>query len=69
MKVIYKKSVIDKLVDEIRGADIAGREIEAIELDKEEFAEFGQWYSRYIFPSCPRIKDYKFIGIPIREAQ
>ena len=40
MKVIYKKSIIDKLLDAIAEARLHEKEIEKIVLTKEEACEF-----------------------------
>lgn len=40
MKVVYKKSIIDKLIDTIMEARLSGKEIEKIVLTKAESYEF-----------------------------
>ena len=45
MKVIYKKSIIDKLVDATEGALLSGKEIEKIVLTGVEAYELQRFYS------------------------
>lgn len=45
MKVIYKKSIIDKLVDATEDARLSGKEIEKIVLTRVEVYELQRFYS------------------------
>ena len=57
MKVIYKKSIIDKLVDVIAEARLSGKEIEKIVLTKAEAYEFQR--------SCSFSTGGTFKGVPV----
>ena len=57
MKVVYKKSIIDKLVDATEGARLSGKEIEKIVLTKVEAYEFQR--------SCAHNSGEVFAGVPI----
>ena len=57
MKVVYKKSIIDKLVDAIAEAQWSGKEIEKIVLTKVEAYEFQR--------SCAYNSGEVFAGVPI----
>ena len=61
MKVIYKKSIIDKLVDTIEDARSSGKEIEKIVLTKVEAYELQVICSVATYPVYMRIFD----GVPI----
>ena len=60
MKVIYKKSIIDKLVDAIEDARLSGKEIEKIVLTKVEAYELQGSYP-FNTPRWGKV----FAGVPI----
>ena len=61
MKVIYKKSIIDKLVDAIEDAWLHEKEIEKIVLTKAEAYDFQKTWP---LVTCPTIVGI-FGGVPI----
>ena len=61
MKVIYKKSIIDKLVDAIAEAWLSGKEIEKIVLTKAEAYELQVTCSVATYP----VYRGTFDGVPI----
>lgn len=60
MKVVYKKSIIDKLLDAIEDARLNGKEIEKIALTKAEAYEFQRSCSFSTF-----ILGGTFKGVPV----
>ncbi|MFW6026112.1 MAG: hypothetical protein ACOCRX_07200 [Candidatus Woesearchaeota archaeon] len=56
MKVVYKKSIFNKIGDEIAKAEKEGEKIEKIILNLEEWKEFC---------SSPPYNSSSFLGIPI----
>lgn len=61
MKVVYKKSIIDKLLDAIAEARLNGKEIEKFVLTKAEAYELQKSCPFYTYYSLEKT----FAGVPI----
>lgn len=67
MKVVYKKTVIDKLSDEISKATANNQVIDHIKLDRDEWQELKTWLRQYSLCLTPWYEDpVWFSGVEIR---
>lgn len=61
MKVVYKKTILDEIVEAVRAAEQGGQEIDFIELTQTEFARLRRLSQGRTQPYCMKSSTFGYV--------